>query len=144
MRPPITHPKSRTTLQGQDRDAYPRQREAGAAKAAELRRITAPYILRREKAEVLPGGSSGTPGGTTGGSTGGAAAGGGTGGEGRREGEGGVGGGARVEGQGPKIGRMGRKADVVVWLRLAPLQRHIYEAFLNSDAVRAALNSTRR
>ncbi|GFH27568.1 uncharacterized protein HaLaN_25910, partial [Haematococcus lacustris] len=34
---------------GQDRDATPRQREVGAAVAAELRRVLAPYFLRREK-----------------------------------------------------------------------------------------------
>ena len=38
---------------------------------------------------------------------------------------------------------MGRKSDLVVWLRLTPLQRHIYEAFLHSDAVKAALNSSK-
>ncbi|KAI8470944.1 MAG: P-loop containing nucleoside triphosphate hydrolase protein [Monoraphidium minutum] len=118
----------RPILLGQDRDAFPWQREAGAAKAAELRRITGPYLLRREKREVLPGGEGG---GAEGGDGKGA--------------EGVEGGGAAVGkgGGGPRPGRMGRKADVVVWLRLAPLQRHIYEAFLNSDQVRAALNSTR-
>jgi SNF2 family DNA or RNA helicase len=38
---------------------------------------------------------------------------------------------------------MGTKHDLVVWLRLQPLQRHIYEAFLHSDAVKAALNSSK-
>ena len=30
-----------------------------------------------------------------------------------------------------------RKNDLVVWLRLKPLQRHIYTAFLHSDRVKA-------
>lgn len=38
---------------------------------------------------------------------------------------------------------MGTKYDLVVWLRLQPLQRRIYEAFLHSDAVKAALNSSK-
>jgi SNF2 family DNA or RNA helicase len=38
---------------------------------------------------------------------------------------------------------MGAKHDLVVWLRLQPLQRYIYEAFLHSSAVRDALNSSR-
>lgn len=38
---------------------------------------------------------------------------------------------------------MGRKTDLVVWLKLTALQRHIYEAFLHSDAVKAALNSSK-
>lgn len=33
-----------------------------------------------------------------------------------------------------------RKNDLVVWLRLKPLQRHIYSAFLNSEGVKAVLN----
>ena len=38
---------------------------------------------------------------------------------------------------------MGKKTDLVVWLKLTALQRHIYEAFLHSDAVKAALNSSK-
>ena len=34
------------------------------------------------------------------------------------------------------------KNDLVVWLRLKPLQRAVYTAFLNSDAVKRALNET--
>jgi hypothetical protein len=37
---------------------------------------------------------------------------------------------------------MGRKNDLVVWLRLKPLQKHVYSAFLSSDTVKGALNST--
>lgn len=43
----------------------------------------------------------------------------------------------------PQMGTMGRKHDHVVWLRLKPLQQHIYEAFLNSAAVKEALNSSK-
>jgi hypothetical protein len=115
LNPPINHAiLSHPSQQGQDRDAFARQREAGAAKAAELRQRTAPYLLRREKAAVLPSGGDAGDGA------------------------------AQRPGERPRPGRMGKKTDVVVWLRLAPLQRHIYEAFLNSDAVRAALNSTQR
>jgi len=78
---------------------------------------------------VLPGGSSNNSGG--GGGEGAANGGAASGGEGGRS-------------ERPRPGRMGKKTDLVVWLRLAPLQRHIYEAFLNSDAVRATLNSTQR
>jgi hypothetical protein len=38
---------------GQDRDASERERVRGAAVAAELRRIIAPFFLRREKRDVL-------------------------------------------------------------------------------------------
>ena len=140
-------------LAGQDRGAGPRAREAGAARAAELRRRTAPYMLRREKREVLPGGGGGddddageegAEGGGAAGAGAGAAAFGGT----QAQQANGAGAPsqqsqpAATPGR-PRPARMGRKADLVVWLRLAPLQRHVYEAFLNSDAVREALNSTR-
>ncbi|CAG9465715.1 unnamed protein product [Pedinophyceae sp. YPF-701] len=42
----------------------------------------------------------------------------------------------------PKMGTLGHKNDLIVWLRLRPLQRVIYEAFLGSSEVRQALNST--
>jgi SNF2 family DNA or RNA helicase len=126
-------------MQGQDRDAWGRQREIGAAKAAELRRRTAPYMLRREKAEVLPGGGSSGPAGS-----GGAGGGGSSTEPGKQQAEGGGNAAGAAKPERPQPKRMGRKTDLVVWLRLAPMQRHIYEAFLNSDAVRAALNSTRR
>lgn len=122
---------------GQDRDATLRVRELGAAKAAELRKIVAPFMLRREKKDVLGDGSgnrndpetahsSSTAGGsssavvaaaTTNSSSSSSCA--------------------------PAPAPMGSKHDLVVWLRLQPLQRHIYEAFLHSDAVKAALNSTK-
>ena len=36
--------------------------------------------------------------------------------------------------------QLGRKNDLLVWLRLSATQRHVYEAFLNSASVHAALN----
>ena len=39
-------------------------------------------------------------------------------------------------------GSLGHKNDLVVWLRLQPNQRALYEAFLNSDSVKAVLNQT--
>ena len=38
---------------GQDRDATERERVKGAAVATELRRVIAPFFLRREKRDVL-------------------------------------------------------------------------------------------
>eukprot|EP00884_Botryococcus_braunii_P020558 jgi/Botrbrau1/7186/Bobra.0300s0016.1 len=37
---------------------------------------------------------------------------------------------------------MGCKNDLVVWLRLQPMQRKVYQDFLESDAVRAVFNQT--
>lgn len=112
---------------GQDRDATLRVRELGAAKAADLRKIVAPFMLRREKKEVLgSGGSSSSTAKDSSGTTGVVAA---------------AASSSSSGAAGPAP--MGSKHDLVVWLRLQPLQRHIYEAFLHSDAVKAALNSTR-
>eukprot|EP00878_Enallax_costatus_P026492 GHUV01028433.1.p1 GENE.GHUV01028433.1~~GHUV01028433.1.p1 ORF type:complete len:305 (-),score=59.21 GHUV01028433.1:75-989(-) len=118
---------------GQDRDATLRVRELGAAKAAELRKIVAPFMLRREKKEVLGSGSgskedatgsSSTAGGNSSAVVAAAAV-------------------TSSSSSAAAPAPMGSKHDLVVWLRLQPLQRHIYEAFLHTDAVKAALNSTR-
>eukprot|EP00873_Tetraselmis_striata_P042879 jgi/Tetstr1/463143/TSEL_008077.t1 len=103
---------------GSDKSATHRERSAGAATAARLRATTAPYILRREKKEVLPDRDnlSEAPGAKDDSGLQTSAA--------------------------PKPQGMGRKNDFIVWLRLAPMQRRIYEAFLNSEAVKAALNQT--
>lgn len=112
---------------GQDKDATPRQREVGAAVAAELRRVIAPYFLRREKHQVLGGGTSaGTSGAPAGGTGAGPPA-------------EVAGAGATVQQQGPGAGpsrgsssssssaaqpqALGRKNDFVVWLQLRPLQQ---------------------
>jgi SNF2 family DNA or RNA helicase len=133
---------------GSDRKASERVRQLAAAKAAELRALVAPYVLRREKREVLGGGGEGggvttdTPSDPSVSDTGSSstAAGGPV-----------VGAAAAAAGSGQpsrstaavKPGQLPPKDDLVVWLRLAPLQQHVYELFLHSDAVRAALNSSR-
>jgi SNF2 family DNA or RNA helicase len=127
---------------GQDRGAGLRVRELGAAKAAELRRVVRPFMLRREKKEVFGSGSGSsasrgdTASSSTAGGGGGAVVAAAASSE-RRSAAAGQAGGSAV----PAM--MGTKHDLVVWLRLQPLQRHIYEAFLHSDAVKAALNSSK-
>lgn len=137
-------------------------RELGAAKAAELRHIVAPFLLRREKKEVLGGGSSSSSreaaaaatSVATEGATGIPAAKDSTSGSSveqqivstaagssARTGAGGSS--SSSSSAATRPAPMGAKHDLVVWLQLQPLQRHIYEAFLHSDAVKAALNSSR-
>lgn len=79
--------------------SFCRERSAGAATAARLRATTAPYILRREKKEVLPDRDnlSEAPGAKDDSGLQTSAA--------------------------PKPQGMGRKNDFIVWLRLAPMQR---------------------
>ncbi|GLI69029.1 hypothetical protein VaNZ11_013570 [Volvox africanus] len=113
---------------GLDKEATARERQTGAAIAAELRNRLEPFLLRREKKDVLTDNksdrSSGVQGDTTsedGPSTSGSATAG-----------------------GPQIGQrargLPRKNDLVVWLQLTPLQRKIYTAFLHTDSVRQVLN----
>jgi SNF2 family DNA or RNA helicase len=118
---------------GQDRSAGLRVRELGAAKAAELRRIVGPFMLRREKKEVFGSGSGASSSKTASGGSGAVVAAAAA----AESSDGSAAGGSAV----PAM--MGTKHDLVVWLRLQPLQRHIYEAFLHSDAVKAALNSSK-
>uniref|UniRef100_A0A383VXK8 Uncharacterized protein n=1 Tax=Tetradesmus obliquus TaxID=3088 RepID=A0A383VXK8_TETOB len=132
---------------GQDRSAGLRVRELGAAKAAELRRIVAPFMLRREKKEVFGSGSSSSAAGAGSSSSGGgsgtvvAAASAASSSSGSSAGA--VAAGSTTVGGSAVPAMMGTKHDLVIWLRLQPLQRHIYEAFLHSDAVKAALNSSK-
>lgn len=84
-----------------------RERNIGAATAARLRATTAPYILRREKKEVLPDRNTLAE----------APAGGAAGAQDAPEPRG-----AEATAQ-PKPQGMGRKNDFIVWLRLAPMQR---------------------
>ena len=54
--PVCTHPLrtyAKLITAGQDRDATERERVKGAAVATELRRLIAPFFLRREKRDVL-------------------------------------------------------------------------------------------
>lgn len=116
----------RPITQGQDKGATAREAHHGNAKAAELRRITAPYLLRREKQTVL-GSKKDTdealhstttrddaPEGSSKGADGSAS--------------------SQVDGtrtssaqRGSSAQRLGRKNDLIVWLELHPLQRAIYE-----------------
>lgn len=84
-----------------------REREVGSATAAKLRAITAPFILRREKSQVLPDRSASGSSLT---------------------------GSASVDGRAEDVAAaaeqpqnlpeaMGKKNDFIVWLRLAPMQR---------------------
>lgn len=148
------------------RSATLRVRELGAARAAELRKLVAPYILRREKKEVLGDGTNNSSSGSasqagqqlqagssragSGGvsSTGVVAAAAVSGADGSTDSAGqaaaaGASSGSSIAGGAAGPAPMGRKVDLVVWLKLTTLQRHIYEAFLHSDAVKAALNSSK-
>lgn len=144
-----------------------RVRELGAARAAELRQLVAPYILRREKKEFLGDGTKTTNSSSGSGSQAAQQPQAGS----SRAGSGGVSSSGIVaaaavggaDGSTSSTGQavssnsssavsaggaagpapMGQKVDLVVWLKLTTLQRHIYEAFLHSDAVKAALNSSK-
>ncbi|MEW5301956.1 MAG: hypothetical protein WDW36_004779 [Sanguina aurantia] len=123
---------------GQDRNATPRQRQAGGAIAAELRERIAPVFLRREKKDVLQSAPSASDSGSkpapaessptcemaspaTAASS--------------SSGSGSTGSSSAAQ-------TISRKNDLVVWLQLKPLQRHIYESFLHSEDVRAAMDQT--
>lgn len=112
---------------GQDRNATTRAREIGAAAAADLRCRVAPHFLRREKKDVFPSG------GDTGAGSAGA--------DGASSSAGLAAGSSSGSAVAPSL--TARKIDMVVWLKLKPLQRHVYKAFLCSDAVKQALNETR-
>jgi hypothetical protein len=108
---------------GQDKHASAREREVGAAVAAELRRVIQPYFLRREKADVLGGGGasrSGAGPGAAGESDAGAA------GEPGSSCSSALGASdSSKAGQPPQPQALGRKNDLVVWLQLVPLQRAV-------------------
>jgi hypothetical protein len=82
-----------------------RERSIGAATAARLRATTAPYILRREKKEVLPdrGDQSTSDPSPSSDDTSVDS--------------------SSSESSQPKPQGMGRKNDMICWLRLAPMQR---------------------
>eukprot|EP00887_Chlorella_sp_A99_P003096 scaffold9.g3096.t1 len=115
---------------GADKHATQGERERGAAAAEQLRRAVAPYLLRREKKQVFKSSAEdGAPGAGSGGGAGAAGDSAGT--------AGGAAGAAA-----PKPPSMGHKNDLIVWLTLQPMQRRVYEAFLNSDSVKAVFNQT--
>jgi hypothetical protein len=92
-----------------------------------LRARTAPFFLRREKKDVMPPEDKEAAAGEAGASSSAAAA--------QAAGA--------AAGGGPRPQAMGRKNDLVVWLKLTPMQKHVYSTFLSSDTVKAALNSTK-
>jgi hypothetical protein len=110
---------------GSDKHATQYERERGALAAGCLRQETGPYMLRREKKEVFQTAGDAPAGGaaegeaapagvpTAAGEAAAAAAGAGGGG-------------------GAKPAAMPHKNDLIVWLKLQPMQRKVYQAFLNS------------
>ncbi|GAB4822407.1 hypothetical protein N2152v2_009453 [Parachlorella kessleri] len=104
---------------GNDKHATQGERERGAVAAAQLRQAIAPFFLRREKKDVFRTSSSEEAVASS-----------------NTQPE------AAITTGAAKPAKMGRKNDFIVWLRLKPMQRKVYEAFLNSDSVKAALNQT--
>jgi len=140
---------ARPIAAGQDRSAGLVDRQQAAAPAHELRGLVAPHMLRRERDEVLTvgrGGPSPAPESSLSSSAAAAAP---AAAAAIASAAGGPSNGGSAASPAPPAGaavpaRLGRKTDLIVWLRLQPLQRHVYEAFLNSDTVRSALNTRRR
>ncbi|GFR41048.1 hypothetical protein Agub_g1691 [Astrephomene gubernaculifera] len=121
----------RPITKGLDKEACARERQMGAAIAAELRQRVEPFFLRREKKDVLRGGDNG--GGSAGGSSS-------TAGSGGAEGAGPSAAASAAPAVGQRATSLPRKNDLVVWLRLTQLQRKIYTSFLHTDSVRQVLN----
>jgi len=101
-------------LRGNDRDAFPEERKFGARKAAELRSIIAPYFLRRDKKEVFGEQQTDTKEDTP----------------------------AGVVKETVQPAPMGRKSDMIVWLKLSKPQRSLYTAFLQGTQVQTVLNES--
>lgn len=101
-------------LRGNDRDAFPEERKFGARKAAELRNIIAPYFLRRDKKDVF--GTQTTE---------------------KAEDEH-----AGAVSDSLQPAQMGRKSDMIVWLKLSQPQRRLYTAFLQGTQVQTVLNES--
>ena len=114
---------------GSSRSAREGDKAAAAGAARALRERMAPCFLRREKAAVLGVASSSAPSST-------AAAGGVS-----LSSLSGVENAASTS-QSATPAALGRKTDLIVWLRLTTAQRDVYRSFLKSDAVAAALNRT--
>jgi SNF2 family DNA or RNA helicase len=108
----------------QDRNATERARQIGAVRADEFRKIIKPYMLRRTKDEVLGAGKQQQQG-PNGPVVAAAAA---------AEGEAGG-----ASGRGATVKCLPPKNDLVVWLKLQPLQEKLYELYLHSDDVSKAL-----
>jgi hypothetical protein len=104
---------------GQDKGASAREREVGAAVAAELRKVIGPFFLRREKAQVL--GSNTNSGDAS--SAGGASGSSGSGSTQQQEVGRSSSQGASTSSGAAKPQALGHKNDLVVWLKLRPLQK---------------------
>ena len=111
---------------GSSRSASEAERAAAAGAARALRERMAPCFLRREKAAVLGVSSSSSSSASSAAAAGAVAP-----------------ASSSPSSSSATPAALGRKTDLIVWLRLTPTQRDIYRAFLKSDAVAAALNKTR-
>ena len=147
--PEFRHLYEKVITVGSDKHATVYERERGAVAAARLRQLIGPYMLRREKKDVFKSSSSSSLTAVGGNDCGGsgvevedehAAEAGGS------SGSGGVGAAGAVapapEGEaaavtsgGAQPSAMPHKNDFIVWLRLKPMQRKVYQAFLNSGAL---------
>jgi SNF2 family DNA or RNA helicase len=124
----------RRIVGGNDRHATLDEREKAAAASVALKRHIAPYMLRREKKDVM---GSGPDNNTQ---------------EERRDDadasnhheqpQQGSRGQQTTPSSRPQVQSISKKNDLICWLKLNPMQLQLYEAFLFSDEVRAALNST--
>lgn len=123
---------------GSDRAASEGTKAAAAGAAAALRERMRPCFLRREKAAVLGVSSSSSSGGAGGGAAAGATAAG----TGRQE-EASSSSASSSPSSSATPAALGRKTDLIVWLRLTEAQRDVYRAFLRSEAVAEALNKTK-
>jgi SNF2 family DNA or RNA helicase len=143
------HYEKRITA-GNDKHATIGERERGAATAADLRSTIAPHMLRREKKDVFGDDTATISNSATNNTamkdnasvaapappsiTSSTAA--------DKDTTAGASTSSNING-GAVPGSMPRKNDLVVWLRLKPNQRALYESFLNSDSVRQVLNRTK-
>ncbi|KAL4444622.1 hypothetical protein ABPG77_002439 [Micractinium sp. CCAP 211/92] len=117
----------RIITNGSDKHATQYERERGAVAAARLRQEIGPYMLRREKKDVFkPAGGDGQQGTAEPDASAGAAS---------------AAEGSSTDGA-AKPAAMPHKNDLIVWLKLKPMQRRVYQAFLNSDAVKKVFNQT--
>jgi SNF2 family DNA or RNA helicase len=109
-----------------DKDAKPLDLELGQQRTKQLREKIEKHFLRREKSQVLRGAGAG-------------------GGPDQKPAVGGAGAGAAAAGGAPAAPLppgMGRKNDLIIWLKMQPLQRRIYLDFLETKDVKEALNQT--
>jgi len=125
----------RRIVGGNDRHATLDEREKAAAASVALKRHIAPYMLRREKKDVMGSGADNNAQ------------------EEKRDGaddgsnhheqqQQGSRGEQTTPSSRPQVQSISKKNDLICWLKPNPMQLKLYEAFLFSDEVRAALNST--